>query len=214
MDGTRPVYLLYVFNYRLDPFHLLGKKSFGTNEIDIGHKLIRLQDIRNHRTDDIGEVCQDLHDLAPFVAFQLPDAVVGFDNDFRLNEHSLATGRLVMYDPFDLSFESWSDGDHQTSVAHGRCYVFVDNSFRLCASQDRLQAAGNTAHCRCDLLPDLCQCGRGIIFYFSELIQDGVYFSYQLREDKYISGQSRKCRISDLFILYRTEKADDIVDGL
>lgn len=51
-----------------------------------------------------------------------------------------------MYDTFYLSFEGRGYRDHQTTVAHGRCHVLIDNPVRLCRTEDGLQAAGNTAH--------------------------------------------------------------------
>ena len=116
----------------LESLHLLCQLGLGVDEVNGGQELIGIQHFLNMWAQLVGEYRQDSDDLPSLCCLQLAHFVVGFHHFRRFDEHRLAGSRLVVYDTFDASFQSWCHGNDQSSVTQRGSYVLRYQSFALC----------------------------------------------------------------------------------
>ena len=145
MHRFHPVDQSLVTKYGSYTTYLLCKSRLGLYQVNLRQELVGLQQLRQKRAQPAGELRQDADDLTPLLPLQFADAVVGLHHLRRFNENGLARCRLVVHDPLYLSLVGRVDGDHQPSVAHAGCHIFVHISFRLCLAQDGVEAARDAA---------------------------------------------------------------------
>ena len=76
---------------------------------------------------------EDADKFSAFVTFKFSYAIVGFPLlSAGLDEYGfLTTGRLVVYNTAYFPFQCRCNGNDQTAVTHGGCYVFVHNALGL-----------------------------------------------------------------------------------
>ena len=125
MDSTLPLQLAFVFHVWLDTIDIIGINGLGTNKIDSAQEFVAHHQIRQVRTDIIGENGQDTNDFTHFSIFQFPYLVVQFHHFGRLNVRSFAGGRFIMYNSTELAFKRRRYRNDCTSVTNGnRCIIF------------------------------------------------------------------------------------------
>ena len=215
MDGRGPVYDLPVLQGGFQCLDVLCQQGLGADEVYLGQELVGQQHRRDGGAQPGGEFRQDADDFAPFVAFQLADAVVGFHHFGRLDEHGLSAGRLIVHDASYLALQGGSHRDDQASVAHGGRHVLVHHAFRLGAAQDVVQGARNASHRGAQLAPDACQFGRGIVLHLAVGGEDGVYLGDDVRKHINVTGQPFQAGIGGGFRFFLAEQeAHDVADGL
>ena len=221
MDGGGPLQYLFVLKIRLNGFYLNGKMRLGTDKVDFCQKFIRLQNGWNLRTDGSRELREDTDNLPTFFAFQFTDAVVGFHHFGRLDEDRLTRGRFIVYDTFYLALQTRSNGNHQTSVAHGRSHILVHIAFGLCCTENGMEASGDASCGMCQFPTDAEQFRRGIVAYLSELVENVVDSADELRKYHDVACQITQIRVGGdttfLFAFFAgsaLQEAHDVADGL
>ena len=83
----------------------------------------------------VAEYGQDAYHLSALLGLQLAHFVVGLHHLSRFDEDRLTCGRLVVNDTVDTPFHLRCYGYHQSSVAHGRGSVLIDDAVLLCRVQ-------------------------------------------------------------------------------
>ena len=124
MYGLHPVQPWLAVNVGFRGLHHDGQFRFGVDQVYLGKEGERMQYLVYVRPQIVSQLCQYPDNLPPFFAFQLADAVVSFHHLGGLDEHRLSAGRLVVHDAFHASLHCRCYGNHQTTVAYGRCHVF------------------------------------------------------------------------------------------
>ena len=121
--------------------HALGKFRLCMDEVYFCQEQIGVENIVDMWSHFLGEFRENPDNLAPLFCLQFADAVVGFNHFGRFYEYRFAAGRLVVYNSFYLSLESWGDGNHQTAVADSGVHVFFHHTFALRCSQNAVKCA-------------------------------------------------------------------------
>ena len=101
-----------VLHLRLKGLHLSGQLCLGLHQIDLRQKLIAVEHFAYMRTYSFGHLCQYAYNFVTFVAFKLPDFVVGLHHFGRFDEHRTARCTLVVHDTLYLPLQRGGDGNH------------------------------------------------------------------------------------------------------
>ena len=163
-----------VLHLRLKGLHLSGQLCLGLHQIDLRQKLIAVEHFAYMRTYSFGHLRQYAYNFVAFVAFKLPDSVVGLHHFGRFYEHRAARCTFVVHNTVYLSFQRGRNGNHQTAVAHGGGDVLFNNALGLCRTQNAAEDARNGAFHACQLAANLCQFGRRRVAHVSEFVNNLV----------------------------------------
>ena len=145
MDRLDPVDSGRVAHIGLHGVHRLGQQGLGADEVDLAHEVIARQHIVYLGAHIVGKFLEDPEYLPLLGALQLPYPVVRLHHLGRLDEYSLAGGRLVVDDAPYLALQSRLHGDHQTPVAYGGRHVLVQHALLLGGGDDVAQGVGQAA---------------------------------------------------------------------
>ena len=201
----------HLWHRGLDPF---GKLCLGTHEIDSSHEVEACHDVGQHRSYLVGNSSEDADDLLSFLAFKFSYPVVGIYHLSGLDIERLSGCRLVMHNASYLSLVRRKDRNHESSVAHGRCHVFIDNAIALCRTQDVVEQTRDAAYRACKLPADIGKSRRCVVLDFSSRSQGAVDLAAQVGEDHNISsdGFHQRKRLAS-FLLFWVEELHKVDDG-
>ena len=138
MYSVYPVDVRLVFHRWLEGLRQLSPVRLCLNEVDGGQELIGVEYFFHVGAHLVSEHRQDADDLSPLLGLQLPHLVVRLYHLGRLDEHRLASGRLVVNDAVDSAFHLWGHGDYQSPIAHCRSRVLIHKAVFLRSVQYRI----------------------------------------------------------------------------
>ena len=142
-----PVYHGTVCQRWFQGIHAYCNFGLCTYEIHLAKEVIGLQQRRHLRTQFCRE-CREYDDyLALLLGLEFAYAVVCLYDLGRLNEHGLSTCRLIVHNTAHLAFESRSNRNHQTAVAHCGRGVFLYKSLGLRTAKNGVQGTRYAARC-------------------------------------------------------------------
>ena len=104
----------------------------------------------------------------------------GFDGQ---GKGGFGGGGFVVYDTVDSSFVSCRDGNDHPSVPDGYGALFFRPSFGLGLLQEGLHPSGDAGLFFYQLVPDVCQFGRGVVFDIAVFGDDGVQALQYVRKE-------------------------------
>ena len=102
---TNPVDVRMVLHLWLKGLHLSGQLCLGLHQIDLRQKLIAVEHFAYMRTYSFGHLRQYAYHFVTFVAFKLPDFVVGLYHFGWFDEHRASRCTFVVYNTVYLSFQ-------------------------------------------------------------------------------------------------------------
>ena len=135
VDGSYPVDVWPVFHFGLEGLREFCQLRLGVYQVDACQELVRLEYLFHMWAHLVAEYGQDAYYLAALLSLQLAHFVVGLHHFRRFDEDRLTCGRLVVHDTVDAPFHLRCYGYHQSSVAHGRGGVLIDDAVLLCRVQ-------------------------------------------------------------------------------
>ena len=144
---------------------------FGNEELYVGKEFESSQQFLEVWPYLFREFAKDAYEFSAFFGFEFSNSVVGFYNFCWFDEDGFACCAFVVDNAFDASLHGWDDGDDESAVAHGWCYVFFYQAFCLCRFEDVCKCSADTSFGALQLVADVQEFSACFVFDASVLVE-------------------------------------------